>query len=57
MAQNVREVDQILPQIHEIPKEHQKRLRESNQLEAEISPVRRERYKRDLLSNSQYAQF
>lgn len=34
VAQNVREVHQILPQIHEIPKEHQKRLRKSNQLEA-----------------------
>lgn len=45
VAQNVREVHQIVPQIHEIPKEHQKRLRESNQLEAEISPEELERYK------------
>ncbi len=45
VAQNVREVHQILPQIHEIPKEHQKRLRESNQLEAEISTEELERYK------------
>lgn len=43
VAQNVREVDQ--PQIHEIPKEHQKRPRESNQLEAEISTEELERYK------------
>jgi len=45
VAQNVREVHQILPQIHEIPKEHQKRLRESNQLEAGISTEELERYK------------
>lgn len=45
VVQNVREMHQILPQIHEIPKEHQKRLRESNQLEAEISPEELERYK------------
>lgn len=44
VAQNVLEVHQILPQIHEIPKEHQKRLRESNQLEAEISPEELEHY-------------
>ncbi len=46
VAQNVREVHQILPQIHEIPKEHQKRLRKSNQLEAEISTEELERYKK-----------
>lgn len=45
VAQNVREVHQLLPQLHEIPKEHQKRLRESNQLEAEISTEELERYK------------
>lgn len=44
VAQNVREVHQILPQIHEIPKEHQKRLRKSNQLEAD-STEEWERYK------------
>ncbi|MCU0535685.1 MAG: hypothetical protein MUD14_17485, partial [Hydrococcus sp. Prado102] len=30
IPQNVREVEQVLPQIHEIPKEAQKRLREDN---------------------------
>ncbi|MGH2416598.1 MAG: NACHT domain-containing protein, partial [Microcystaceae cyanobacterium] len=34
IPQNVREVHQFLPQIHELPKEHL-RLRESHQLEAE----------------------
>ncbi|WP_414754584.1 HEAT repeat domain-containing protein [Anabaena sp. CCY 9910] len=33
IAQNVREVHQVLPQVHELPKEHLKRLRESNQIE------------------------
>ncbi|MBD2250693.1 HEAT repeat domain-containing protein [Nostoc parmelioides] len=33
IAQNVREVHQVLPQVHELPKEHLKRLRESNQVE------------------------
>ncbi len=35
IAQNVREVREFIPQIHEIPKEHQKMLRESGQLEEE----------------------
>jgi len=45
LAQNVRECQEFLPQVYEIPKEHQKRLRESNQLEAEIDPEEWERYK------------
>jgi len=45
IAQNVRECQEFLPQVYEIPKEHQKRLRESNQLEAEIDPEEWERYK------------
>jgi predicted NACHT family NTPase len=47
IPQNVREVEQVLPQIHEIPKEHQKRLRESNQLEAELSPAEWKKYKQN----------
>ena len=45
IAQNIRECQEFLPQVYEIPKEHQKRLRESNELEAEIDPEERERYK------------
>jgi predicted NACHT family NTPase len=45
MAQNVRECQKFLPQVYEIPKEHQKRLRESNELEAEFDPEEWERYK------------
>lgn len=46
VPQNVREVREVLPQIHELPKEHQKRLRESNQIEAEIKAEELEQYKR-----------
>lgn len=35
IAQNVREVRDYIPQVYEIPKEHQKMLRESGQLEEE----------------------
>ncbi len=45
VPQNVRQVHQVLPQIHEIPKEHQKQLRETNQLESELSPAELENYK------------
>ncbi|NES22877.1 MAG: NACHT domain-containing protein, partial [Symploca sp. SIO3E6] len=38
VAQNVRECQEFLPQVYEIPKEHQRRLRESNQLAAEVAP-------------------
>ncbi len=46
IAQNVREVDQVVPKVHELPKEHLRLLRESNQLEAEIALEELERYKR-----------
>ncbi|MBD1896541.1 HEAT repeat domain-containing protein [Coleofasciculus sp. FACHB-129] len=45
IAQDMRECQEYLPQVYEIPKEHQKRLRESNQLEADVNPEERERYK------------
>jgi len=45
IPQNVRLVHEILPQLHEIPKEHQRRLRKSNQLEAEIDAEALEGYK------------
>ncbi|MFB8789572.1 MAG: HEAT repeat domain-containing protein [Potamolinea sp.] len=45
VAQNVRECQEYLPQVYDIPKEHQRRLRESNQLEAEIDTQEWERYK------------
>jgi predicted NACHT family NTPase len=45
-AQNVRETHQVLPQVHELPKEHLRRLRESDQVEAEIELAELERHKR-----------
>ncbi|MEH2447919.1 MAG: NACHT domain-containing protein [Nostoc sp.] len=42
IPQNLREVHQFLPQVHEIPKEHQRRLKESNQLEIEHSQAESE---------------
>ncbi|MBD2502734.1 HEAT repeat domain-containing protein [Anabaena azotica FACHB-119] len=33
IVQNVREVHQVVPQVHELPKEHLKQLKESNQVE------------------------
>ncbi len=45
IAQDVRECQEFLPQVYEIPKEQQKRLRESNELEAEVAPQEWERYK------------
>ena len=44
VAQNVRECQEFLPQVYEIPKEHQKRLRDSNELEAEVDPQEWERH-------------
>lgn len=44
--QNVRQVHELLPQNYELPKEHQRRLRESNQLEAEIDPEELKQYKK-----------
>jgi energy-coupling factor transporter ATP-binding protein EcfA2 len=47
IPQNVREVHQVLPQVHELPKEHFRRLRERNELEAEeIALEELERHKR-----------
>ncbi|QSJ14406.1 NACHT domain-containing NTPase [Nostoc sp. UHCC 0702] len=46
IAQNVRKVHQVLPQVHELPKEHLRRLRETNQLEAEVAVEELERQKR-----------
>ncbi|MBN4002853.1 HEAT repeat domain-containing protein [Nostoc sp. LPT] len=45
-AQNVREAHQVLPQVHELPKEHLRRLRESDQVEAEVELEDLERHKR-----------
>jgi predicted NACHT family NTPase len=45
-AQNVRETHQFLAQVHELPKEHLRRLRESDQVEAEIELEELERHKR-----------
>jgi len=45
IAQNVKEANQVLPQVHELPKEHLRRLRESNQVEAEVKEEELERYK------------
>jgi predicted NACHT family NTPase len=48
IPQNVRQVHQVLPQVHELPKEHLRRLREQNELEAEeIALEELERHKRD----------
>ncbi|MDZ8140634.1 MAG: HEAT repeat domain-containing protein, partial [Nostoc sp. DedQUE04] len=44
-AQNVRETHQVLPQFHELPKEHLRRLRESEQVEA-VELEELERHKR-----------
>ncbi|HLO86032.1 MAG TPA: HEAT repeat domain-containing protein [Nostocaceae cyanobacterium] len=46
IAQNVREVHQVLPQIYELPKEHLRQLRESDQIEAEINLQELEKYKK-----------
>ncbi|ARV57893.1 NTPase [Nostocales cyanobacterium HT-58-2] len=45
IPQKVREVHQVLPQVHELPKEHLRRLREKNELEAEIALEELERHK------------
>jgi predicted NACHT family NTPase len=36
IAQNVREVHQVITQVHELPKEHIRRLRESKQIDEDI---------------------
>ncbi|MEH2355569.1 HEAT repeat domain-containing protein [Nostoc sp.] len=45
-AQNVRETHQVLAQVHELPKEHLRRLRDSDQVEAEVELEELERHKR-----------
>jgi predicted NACHT family NTPase len=46
IEQNVRQAHQVLPQVHELPKEHLRRLQESNQVEAELELEELERHKR-----------
>ena len=46
ITQNVREVHEILPQLHELPKEHLKRLQENKQLDEEIKLEDLEDYKK-----------
>jgi len=46
VAQDVREVHQVLLQVYELPKEHLRRLRETEQLEAEIQTEELEKHKR-----------
>ena len=52
IAQNVREVHEIVPQVHELPKDHLKRLRENEQAESEIAAEDFERFKRIYLEQS-----
>ena len=44
IPQNVRECQEFLPKVYEIPKEYQKRLREKGELEREFSPEEIERW-------------
>ena len=46
IPQNVRESQEFLPQVHEIPKEYLQRLKETGQLEAELSPEQLESFRR-----------
>ncbi|MEQ9235763.1 HEAT repeat domain-containing protein, partial [Coleofasciculus sp. E2-BRE-01] len=46
IAQNVRKVHEILPQVYELPKEHQRRLRETDQLNPEFQFGELDRYQR-----------
>jgi predicted NACHT family NTPase len=43
IPQKVRESQEFLPQVYEIPKEYQRRLREAGELEAELSEAQLER--------------
>ncbi len=52
IAQNVKEANQVLPQVHELPKEHLRRLRESNQVEAEVEEEELKRYKQAYLEQA-----
>ncbi|MFN6583752.1 MAG: HEAT repeat domain-containing protein [Aulosira sp. ZfuVER01] len=49
IAQNVREGEQVLPQVHALPKEHFRRLQETNQLEAAVAAVELEQPIRSVL--------
>ncbi|MBD2180818.1 HEAT repeat domain-containing protein [Planktothrix sp. FACHB-1375] len=44
IPQNVRECQEFLPKVYEIPKEYQKRLQERGELEREFSPEELERW-------------
>ena len=46
IPQNVRESQEFLPQVYEIPKEYQRKLIESGELEAELSLEKLKRYKK-----------
>nr|WP_322686911.1 HEAT repeat domain-containing protein [Nostoc sp. DedQUE07]MDZ8133626.1 HEAT repeat domain-containing protein [Nostoc sp. DedQUE07] len=54
VAQNVREVNEALPQVYELPKEHLERLQRSGQLEEDfdIQPEILEQYKRSYAQQS-----
>ncbi|MEA5606367.1 NACHT domain-containing protein, partial [Nostoc sp. UHCC 0252] len=54
VAQNVREVNEALPQVYELPKEHRERLQRSGQLEEDfdIQPEILEQYKRSYAQQS-----
>ncbi|MBW4494896.1 MAG: HEAT repeat domain-containing protein [Oscillatoria princeps RMCB-10] len=45
IPQNVRESQEFLPKVYDIPKEYQRRLRESGELEAELLPDELERHR------------
>ncbi|NEP80818.1 MAG: NACHT domain-containing protein, partial [Okeania sp. SIO3B3] len=49
IPQNVRESQEFLPQVHEIPKEYLQRLKETGQLETELSPEQFEGLRRKYL--------
>lgn len=46
IPQNVKESQEYLPQVYELPKDLQRRLKEEEELEREINPEELERYKR-----------
>ncbi|MEM7581520.1 MAG: NACHT domain-containing protein, partial [Cyanobacteria bacterium P01_A01_bin.80] len=46
IEQNVREIHEVLPQVYELPKEHLRRLRESQQAESEIEKENLKHYKK-----------
>ena len=52
IPQNVRECQEYLPRVFEIPKEHQKRLKEKGDLERELSDEQLARYRETYLQQS-----